>query len=253
MKDISSKKIIIFDLDGTLAVSKTAMDEEMSDLICGLLTKKKVAVIGGGSWKQFNDQLIDHLQCREDLLLNLFLFPTTATRFYRYKSGIWIEVYADIITHEDRDKIKSAFQTIFEKIGYIHPEKLYGEIIEDRGGTQISFSPLGQKAPVAEKEKWKLANNAKRVEIAEKLRKILPEFEVRIGGITTIDVTKKGIDKAYGMRQIEKFLKIPISEMLFVGDALFPGGNDYAAIEAGVDVFAVTTPEDTKKLINQWL
>lgn len=252
MFDIKSKKIIVFDLDGTLAVSKTKMDDEMSDLLSGLLVNKKVAVIGGGSWKKFNEQFLDQLQCRDDLLLNLFLFPTTATRFYRYKSGIWIEVYADVLDPDERNKIKAAFEKAFRVIDYKHPEKNYGEIIEDRG-TQITFSALGQKAPVLEKEKWKLENEKKRQEIASILRELLPEFEVRTGGLTSVDVTKKGIDKAYGIKQIEKLLSISINQMLFVGDALYPGGNDYAAIEAGVDTFAVSGPEETKKLIEGWL
>lgn len=252
MKDISSKKIIIFDLDGTLTPSKSAMDDEMSDLLCGLLTIKKVAVIGGGSWKQFEGQFLKYLQCREELLANLFLFPTTATRFYRYRSGIWIEVYADVLDREEREKIKNAFQKVLSEIHYEHPPKTYGELIEDRGA-QISFSALGQLAPVAEKEKWKAANDSKRQEIATGLRRLIPEFEVRTGGLTTIDVTKKGIDKAYGIRQIEKLLEIPISEMLFVGDALYPGGNDYAAIEAGVKTMAVKGPDETKELIKSWL
>ncbi|MDP1688545.1 MAG: HAD-IIB family hydrolase [bacterium] len=259
MRDISTKKIIIFDLDGTLAASKSKMDDEMSDLLSGLLVTKKIAVISGGSWKQFNEQFLDQLQCRDDLLLNLFLFPTTGTRFYRYKSKIWIEVYADVLDPEERSKIKVAFETVFEEIGYKHPEKVYGEIIEDRG-TQITFSALGQGIVkelggegVKLKHEWKEANQDLKLKIALNLRKLLPEFEVRTGGLTSIDVTKKGIDKAYGMRQIEKFLKIPISEMLFVGDALYPGGNDYAAIEAGVDTIAVSGPEETKKLIGGWL
>ena len=48
----------------------------------------------------------------------------------------------------------------------------------------------------------------------------LPEFEVRLGGLTSIDVTKKGIDKAYGIRQVKKRLSVPIKEMAYVGDAL---------------------------------
>src|SRR3989344_4880552 len=253
--DIANKKIIIFDLDGTLTPSKSSMDEEMSDLLCGLLTKKKVAVIGGGAWKQFEEQFLKHLTCREELLSNLYLFPTTATRFRRYEGGRWVEVYADELTEVEREKIKIAFQTVFSEIGYRHPEKTYGELIEDRG-TQISFSVFGQdivkelgEEGVRVKMEWNKAHDATRQKVASALRNLIPEFEVRTGGLTTIDVTKKGIDKAYGIRQIEKLLGIPIDEMLFVGDALYPGGNDEAAKNAGVECVAVSGPEETKKLI----
>ncbi len=252
MIDISSKKIIIFDLDDTLAASKSVIEEEMSDLISGLLTKKKIAVIGGGSWKQFNEQLLGHLQCREDLLSNLYLFPTTATRFYRCHNGIWVEVYSDVLRPDERERIKLSFKKAFEESGYVQPEKVYGDIIEDRG-TQITFSALGQKAPVFEKEKWKLENESLRQKIASIMRDLIPEFEVRTGGLTSVDITKKGINKAYGVRQIEKLLKIPINEMVFIGDALYPGGNDHAVIETGIETIAVKGPEDTKKVIIGWL
>jgi hydroxymethylpyrimidine pyrophosphatase-like HAD family hydrolase len=83
----------------------------------------------------------------------------------------------------------------------------------------------------------------------EILQELLPEFEVRAGGLTTIDITRKGIDKAYGVRQIAEHLDFNIEDMLFVGDAIFPGGNDYAALRTGIDYVKVNNPTDTKELI----
>ncbi len=72
---------------------------------------------------------------------------------------------------------------------------------------------------------------------------------MRLGGTTSIDVTRPGIDKAYGIHKLRDMLHIPIEQMLYVGDAIFPGGNDYAALQAGVDCIAVRDPEDTKRVI----
>jgi hypothetical protein len=44
---------------------------------------------------------------------------------------------------------------------------------------------------------------------------------------------------------------MPIKKMLFVGDALFPGGNDYAAKKTGIGCVRVYGPGDTEKLINE--
>jgi hypothetical protein len=68
-------------------------------------------------------------------------------------------------------------------------------------------------------------------------------------GATSIDVTKPGIDKAYGVRKLRDILGISLKEMIFIGDALFPGGNDYPAEEAGVVAIPVRGPEDTKRVI----
>ena len=78
---------------------------------------------------------------------------------------------------------------------------------------------------------------------------MLSDFSVRLGGATSIDITKPGIDKAYGIRKLRDILGIAIDEMIFVGDALFPGGNDYPAQEAGVISIRVRDPEETKRVI----
>jgi hypothetical protein len=41
--------------------------------------------------------------------------------------------------------------------------------------------------------------------------------------------------------------------MLFVGDRIFPGGNDYEALKTGIEYAKVDGPEDTKRLIRYLL
>ena len=122
-----------------------------------------------------------------------------------------------------------------------------GERIEDRG-TQITYSALGQQAPLDAKQTWD-SDFAKRKVIQSLLDGLLPKCSVRLGGTTSIDVTRPGIDKAYGIRKLRDILDVPIDQMLYVGDALFPGGNDYPARETGADCIAVRDPEDTKRVI----
>jgi phosphomannomutase len=259
MIDIKNKQLAVFDLDGTLAESKSSMDQEMVSLLAQLLAVRRVAVIGGGSWKVFQFQLVDNLKVADQLLQNLFLFPNTSTRFYRYEKSAWQEVYSHLMTPVEKDKIMEAFEQTFRELNYDHPSKTYGEIIEDRD-SQVTYSVFGQdivtalgEEGVAIKKEWADKNQDLKLKMRDRLQQLLPEFEVRAAGLTSIDVTHKGIDKAYGIRQIEKILNIPIKDMVFVGDALFPGGNDYAAIEAGVETIAITGPDDTKKLIQSWL
>ena len=120
-------------------------------------------------------------------------------------------------------------------------------MIEDRG-SQITFSALGQQAPLEEKKKWD-SDFAKRKKIQSILDKLIPEFSVRLGGATSIDVTKPGIDKAYGVRKLRDVLGISLKEMIFIGDALFAGGNDYPAEQAGVVSIPVKGPHETKRVV----
>lgn len=246
---IKAKKLIVFDLDGTLVESKAVLDDEMKDLLFKLLSIKKVAVIGGGKYELFEKQLIlPTKDFPQNVLKNLFLFPTTSTAFYRYKDG-WKNIYTLNLSKTAREKIKKSFYVALDELSYKKPEKVYGEMIEDRG-TQITFSAIGQNAPVVEKEKWNKTNDTRK-EIIAKLKKMIPEFEIHIGGLTSIDVTRKGIDKAYGLRQIEKRLKIPIKEMMFIGDAMQKGGNDYAVKKTKVFSVAIKNPEETKLIIKK--
>jgi hypothetical protein len=237
------KKLIVYDLDGTLAESKSPLDVEMAGLLHDLLGIVKVAVISGGAWKQFEEQLLSNLP-RDERLANLSLLPTCGTQFFRYGAD-WKKVYSEDLAADEKARIESSLKKAVSGAGY-KPQELWGEQIEDRG-SQITFSALGQEAPLAEKDKWD-PDFAKRKRIKAILDKLLPEFSVRMGGATSIDVTKPGIDKAYGIRKLRDILGIPLKAMIFIGDALFVGGNDYPAEEAGVVSIPVKSPEETKRV-----
>jgi phosphomannomutase len=237
------KKLIVYDLDGTLAESKSSLDKEMSALLHDLLGIVKVAVISGGGWPQFEKQVLSNLP-HDERLVNLSLLPTCGTKFYKY-TGDWKKIYSEDFTADEREKIIAALKKSLEEAGF-KVEKVWGEIIEDRG-SQITYSALGQQAPLDEKNKWDPDFN-KRKKIKSILDPLIPGFSVRLGGSTSIDVTKPGIDKAYGIRKLRDILGISIKEMIFIGDALFPGGNDYPAEEAGVVSIPVKGPEETKRV-----
>jgi phosphomannomutase len=238
------KKLVVFDLDGTLAPSKSSIDPEMAGLLDRLLGSIRVAVISGGNWPQFQKQVLAHLD--DDQRLNsLSMLPTCGTQFYKYEKG-WEKLYAEDFTGEQREKIISSLKKAIDQSG-LKAEKVWGDVIEDRG-SQITFSALGQEAPLEEKVKWD-PDFTKRKKMKVILDPLIPGFSVRLGGATSIDVTKPGIDKAYGIRKLRDILGIAIEEMIFVGDALFPGGNDYPAEEAGVASIRVRDPHETKRVI----
>jgi hypothetical protein len=238
------KKLIVFDLDGTLAESKSALDSETAALLHDLLGIVKVAVISGGGWPQFEKQLLSNLP-HDERLVNLSLLPTCGTKFFQY-TGDWKKLYSEDFTVAEKAKIVSSLTKAVEEAGF-QVEKVWGEAIEDRG-SQITYSALGQQAPLAEKEKWD-PDYSKRKQIKAILDRLIPGFSVRMGGSTSIDVTKPGIDKAYGIRKLRDLLGITLQEMIFIGDALFVGGNDYPAIEAGVVSIPVRGPNETKPVI----
>jgi len=238
------KKLIVFDLDGTLAESKAAIDKEMSIRLAALLSVAKVAVISGGDWPQFEKQVLANLP-KGKKLKNLSILPTCGTKFYEYKSG-WKQLYAENFTSAQKEKIISSLNQAIDASGF-KAKKTWGETIEDRG-SQVTYSGLGQQAPLKEKEKWD-PDFTKRGKIKKQLDKMIPEFAVNLGGTTSIDITKHGIDKKYGMHKLRDVLGIKINEMIFIGDAIFPGGNDYPAKQSGAFSICVKDPNETKRVI----
>lgn len=235
------KQLIAFDLDGTLALSKQPIGEEMAGLLKALLDVAHVAVISGGDWPQFEKQVVARLPAGSDLS-RLFILPTTGTKLYRYQGGEWARVYADDFSADERQRIIAALGKAADETGLAEP-RTWGETIEDRG-SQITFSGLGQQAPLDAKDAWD-PDRAKRRRLQAALKPMLPGLSINIGGSTSIDITREGIDKAYGMRRLSEASGIGWDAMLFMGDATYPGGNDAPVRDAGIDTIPVRDVADT--------
>ena len=197
------KNLIVFDLDGTLAESKSSLDQEMAGLLGHLLDVAKVAVISGGAWPQFEKQVLAHLP-DHDRLAKLYLLPVCGTQFYRH-DGAWNRLYSEEFTPNEKDQIIAALDKAFDASGF-RATRCWGKVIEDRGG-QITLSALGQDAPLSEKQKWD-PDFSKRQKIMAILKPLIPDVSIKTGGSTSIDITRPGIDKAYGIDKLCDLLKV---------------------------------------------
>ena len=250
INDISKYDLIMFDLDGTLAPSKSSVEPDMALALVKLIERKKVAVISGGMFTQFENQFLKVLPADSKFYSNLYIMPVSGSCLYIW-NGHWELQYAENLSPAAKVTIRVALEEALKEGGYEQPSEIFGETIEDRG-SQITFSALGQKAPLEAKAVWD-HNRAKRERIAKILASKVPQFEVVVGGMTSIDITRRGVDKAYGIKKMEGYLSLAPEKILFVGDALFEGGNDEPARTTGVDCEQVAGPEETLKLINGWL
>ena len=239
------KKLIAFDLDGTLAESKQPIDDEMAGLLKDLLDVAKVAVISGGDWPQFDKQVVSRLP-KGSRWRRLFIMPTTGSKLYRYEKGRWRKIYADDFTDGQRGQILQSLDKAVKQCGF-DKEKTAGPQIEDRG-SQITFSALGQKAALDAKKAWD-PDLAKRKALQAILEKELPDLSVKIGGSTSIDITQKGVDKAYAIDRLCKHARVDRDAILFLGDAIYPGGNDDPVRAAGIESVAVRDVHETGNVI----
>lgn len=243
------KKLIAFDLDDTLAVTKSPISDTMSALMTGLLEKYEVCIISGGKFEQFKSQVIDRLEASHLLLRKLHLMPTCGTRYYRYNEidKKWLLQYSEDLSPTLKKHTISVLEEEAKAMG-LWREKTWGEIIEDRG-SQITYSALGQQAPAEEKYKWAEENIEVKKIFCDRVANRIPELEVRLGGTTSLDITKPGVDKAYGMSKLIQEMSISKDEILFVGDKLEDGGNDYPVKAMGIDCIAVEKWQETALVI----
>jgi len=245
-------KLIIFDLDGTLTESKQPLAPEMAALLARLLAVTPVAVISGGAFLQFQKQVIERLPSFSKFS-NLYILPTSGAALYEFKSDAWKRVYEERISERDAALIEKALEDGAEESGVIDLRaKTWGPRLEYRGG-QVTFSALGQEAPIAEKKKWD-PDYAKRRTLQAAVAKHLPKgFAAAMGGATTIDVTKEGVDKAYGIHQLCTRLGIAEKDALYVGDELQKHGNDEAVYKTEAETKRVANPSETAVFIRSLL
>jgi HAD superfamily hydrolase (TIGR01484 family) len=243
-------RLIAFDLDDTLTVSKSQIDARMAKLLSLLIEKYEVCIISGGRFEQFENQVLRHLSIPPELRSKLHLMPTCGTRYYRWQGDDWTQVYAEDFDEATKQRIISTLVEGAKELG-LWETNAWGDIVEDRG-SQITFSALGQSAPPKEKYKWDPTGEKKRM-LSEYAGQRLPDLEVRGGGSTSVDVTKKGVDKAYGMRKLIEQLGIGTSDVLFVGDRLDVGGNDYPVKAMGIECLEVERWQDTADLVEEIL
>ncbi len=249
------KKVIAFDLDNTLAESKSQVPDVMAEILGRLLTKYEVCIISGGKFEQFRKQVISRLSVSDEELGRLHIMPTCGTRYYRYDvvGSEWKMLYHNDLTEDQKTRIRAAFEHGAKQLG-MWEEKPYGEIIEDRD-SQMTYSALGQdigemlgEEGIKRKYAWD-PDMKKRNELRDLIAPELDDVEVRVGGITSIDVTLPGVDKAYGMRKLMDALEISKEEILFIGDMLQEGGNDYPVKAMGIDSIQVRNYIDTPYVV----
>jgi HAD superfamily hydrolase (TIGR01484 family) len=253
------KKLIAFDLDNTLAESKSQIPDAMGEALGKLLEKYDVCIISGGKFEQFLKQVINRLEVSDEQLSRLHIMPTCGTRYYRYEQveKKWKMLYHNDLTADQKKRVRAAFESGAKKLG-LWEAKPYGEIIEDRG-SQMTYSALGQdigemlgEEGIKRKYEWD-PGMSKRNKLKELIAPELDDLEVRVGGVTSIDVTLIGVDKAYGMKKLIEALGISKEEIVFVGDMLQEGGNDYPVRAMGIDWVEVENYKATPYVINGML
>lgn len=238
---------IFFDLDGTLAESKSPISNEMADMLSLLSHHYTLVLISGGMLEQLTKQVIDKLS-QNTRFTNWYLMPTSGASLFRYNNGSWVEEYQERLSEHQINTITTSINQALEQVSFtIKEHECKGSQIENRG-SQVTFSALGQQQDYEMKKLWD-PEKQKRRELQMILEPLLSDFDVKIGGSTSIDITLKGVNKAFGINQFFKVTGTSIKHGLFIGDELVPGGNDYAATETDIQTRMTSGPDETLEIL----
>lgn len=232
----------LFDFDDTIAESFRPPARSMLEKLERLMARVPIAVISAAGLGRYERDLFPFLEASPHVR-NFYALPNSSAQAYVWRDG-WHEEYSLGLTQDDRRRIREAIQKSVE-----NPDPR-GRIIDRE--VQVAYASIGFDAPLEEKKAWDPLKT-KRGVMRGKLAGLLPDCEVLIGGMTTIDITKKNVNKAYGVRWLSERLGIPASEMLYVGDAFYEGGNDAVVIPTGIRTRAISGPAETESVIDELL
>ena len=241
-------RAVLFDLDDTLAESFKAPTPEMIERLKRLLELRPIAIVTAAGYQRLETLFLEHL-AGHPRLSDFYIFPNSATQCYIWNGSLWEREYDEELTESERAQIASAMRAAAAETDVL--DERYEPQVIDRGA-QVAFAFLGLEAPLEAKKAWD-PDLSKRTRLLAAISKRIPQLDSRIGGMTTIDVTKHGINKSYGVRWLSERLKIPASEMLFIGDALYEGGNDAVVIPTGIQTRSVADPAETLTVIDELL
>lgn len=121
--------------------------------------------------------------------------------------------------------------------------------IEDRGA-QITFSPIGNTAPVDVKKSYD-PDRSKREALMERVPFESSELVVKIGGSTSLDYIHRDRHKGTNVKKLIDHLGWDDGDCVYFGDGLYPGGNDEAVIGV-IETVPVDDHLDTYRKLREY-
>jgi len=238
--ELKEKKIIIADVDDTIVESCQQVTPEMAEQINRMIKKGfSFAFISGAKVSDLQQMLSSRINEEHHIL------GTTGTNYTFVSDGCAQEMYNQSFTAEEKTEIMAAFEKVIDHFN-LQSLTTKEDQLQDRD-SQITLSILGRHAPQEFKKNYD-SDNKKRIEQITYIKQFLDEnnYEIKYAGTTSIDVTRKGLDKEWGIREFAKEKNIDLKNIIFFGDKLQPGGNDYPASKV-VDCIVVKKYQDTLK------
>ncbi|MBQ3207766.1 MAG: HAD hydrolase family protein [Bacteroidales bacterium] len=229
------KRLICFDLDGTLSQHKTPITQEVRTMLDRLSEKYKIMMVGAGNapriWNQMGQYPID-------ILGNYGMQEAVV------KDGQLCIVREDTVV-PDKEMFLEKCAYLREKYGYT---QYYGDSVEFHPAGMVTFCLLGTPAPIDEKIAFDPTREKRRVLYPEVLE-LFPDHSVYIGGSSSFDFTPKQYNKYDAIMKYAAENGYSKEEILYVGDDFEDGGGDSHIRIYGMDYICIDDYRKTPEIL----
>ena len=229
------KRLICFDLDGTLSQHKTPITQEVKTMLDRLSEKYKIMMVGAGNapriWNQMGQYPID-------IIGNYGMQEAVV------KDGQLCIVREDTVV-PDKEMFLEKCAYLREKYGYT---QYYGDSVEFHPAGMVTFCLLGTPTPIDEKIAFDPTREKRRVLYPEVLE-LFPEHSVYIGGSSSFDFTPKQYNKYDAIMKYAAENGYSKEEILYVGDDFEDGGGDSHIRIYGMDYICIDDYRKTPEIL----
>ena len=228
--------IYIFDMDGTLTPARQPMQPDFARRFFPWVKSHIAYLAAGSDYKKIVEQIPGDA------------VGTGFSGIYSSMGNVFHQKGKEIYRNQILLK-KELLQTLekFRK-NTAYTGKLYSNYMELRPG-MLNFSVLGRNCPFEERAKYHEwdAIHHERETITKEVNKKFSEYEASLGGKISIDIVMRGGGKEQIAAKIRE--RHPNDKIIFLGDMVKKGGNDYALAEAlrqmeNTEVVEVNSPDD---------
>ena len=230
------KKLICFDLDGTLTQHRSKLEKENKELLDELGKKYKLLMVGAGGAERIYAQMHE--------------YPIDIIGNYGMQESKMIDgkftIVKQITSYPDKAYFLEKAEYLREKYGYTDYK---GDSVEFHATGMVTFPLLGTKADIADKIAFDSTREKRKVLYPEVLE-LFPTFSVYIGGSSSFDFAEKKYNKYDAIMSYAKENGYEKEEILYVGDDFGDGGGDSHIRIYGMDYVEINDYQKTKEKLN---
>lgn len=221
----SPKKLLCFDLDGTLSQHKSHLPEANKALLRKLDAKYKLIMVGAGNAPRIYNQME---QFPIDIIANYGMQESVV------ENGEFKIIREDTVA-ADRDYFNTTCQYLREKYGYT---EYTGGHLEFHPSGMVTFCLIGSGARIEDKVVFDPDRSKRRV-LYDEICSLFPEHAVYIGGSSSFDFAPKKYNKYDAIMKYASEHGYADEEILYIGDDFGDGGGDSHVRIKGMDYVQV--------------